>query len=395
MATTYPLPPGTPLPPIAPPAAGAAPAVAPAPPGPGGGFMRRMANPMLYAGLGMLSQGSSLTPINPWANVASGLAMGMQANAYESEERREAALLKMQRERLAAEREERKRKAAARARTESGYGELVAGLDPAVSARLGGSSALLSMGPETGMGLLSPYLAPPKPVDQWSSEEVTLPNGDKVLVQTNQATGKQQVVGGGGVNIDISGGPSETRAPTPDEITTAGLDSGEGLVVEDGKIKTAPISEQEKARISADAKAQQAYDAGSNLVADYMDKAQSFQGGMTRGAGPKWGVSADSAESARDTLVAWYATNVLGTPGTEPSPGLYARAETAVPDFAGWYDAPRFNKRMEDFMRTVTARLAAKASGSGDSDPTRVPLPDSETIPRRPAPPLPPGAVED
>ncbi len=240
MATTYPLPPGMPLPPIAPPAAGAAPAVAPAPPGPGGGFMQRAANPLLYAGLGMLSQGSSLTPINPWANVASGLAMGMQANAYESEERREAALLKMQRERLAAEREERKRKAAARARTESGYGELVAGLDPAVSARLGGSSALLSMGPETGMGLLSPYLAPPKPVDQWSSEEVTLPNGDKVLVQTNQATGKQQVVGGGGMSVNVNpfspymfdpsnpdrlvprpGGPADPRVIQPSEAANS------------------------------------------------------------------------------------------------------------------------------------------------------------------------------
>lgn len=58
------------------------------------------ANPLTYAGLGMLSQGPSLTPINPMGGLTQGLMMGQQAQQAQAQSAYQNAQLEMQRQKM-------------------------------------------------------------------------------------------------------------------------------------------------------------------------------------------------------------------------------------------------------------------------------------------------------
>ena len=173
------LPPGATPPaprmPVPTPPAGAAPVTpAPAVPGaspppssggapgaPGGGnplfsaFNRTYQNPLFHIGAGLLSQGPSLTPINPWAGLAGGLASFGQARALQAEQERQQAELKMRREEMDWKRQQAEAKTkAATAETAAATRALIAGgMDPALAADVAAS------------GNAGAYLKPKKPAE--------------------------------------------------------------------------------------------------------------------------------------------------------------------------------------------------------------------------------------
>lgn len=183
-----------------------------------GGLLGGAPNPLMYAGLGLLSQGPSLTPQAPLGGLAQGLALyGQARNAYEDRQLRQQQFEAQERERQAkAEQQAAEARRAGAMQSAQEQALILRGMDPQQAALIAAS------------GAAGDFLKPTKPVDQWS-EPRTMRVGDRdVLVQENAATGQLRSVGGGGVQVDARQMPQPILRGTPGGGTMALVPDGKG-----------------------------------------------------------------------------------------------------------------------------------------------------------------------
>lgn len=307
-----------------------------------GGFVNRLlADPFLNVGLGLLSQsGPSLTPVNPWAGVQRGLLASAQARAFQQE----ALQRQMEMEQAQALRQAQMKNYL----HEQGIAERAQSLD---EKRFENESN-----------------QPPT----YSEPFITDVNGKPTLVQ-KAANGKVVPVGGGGPTVNLLQN-YEQEVLGDDSVNW-------GRLLPDGSIERAspgmtrrdaenagylPLSTADKKREepSAEQRAAEskrgqrqaeneaALEKGRNIFQAYMSAAKEYQDG-----GLPFGTLDKQAEISRKNLVSWYAKNILGTPGAEPSPALYEQAENIIPKFSGPINSTRFPAAMEEIQNAINAAL--------------------------------------
>ena len=377
------LPPGAippaPRMPVPTPPAGAAPVTpAPAVPGaspppssggapgaPGGGnplfsaFNRAYQNPLFHIGAGLLSQGPSLTPINPWAGLAGGLASFGQARALQAEQERQQAELKLRREEMDWKREQAEAKAkAATAQDEAAVRALVSGGMDVMRARdivaAGQAGAFLEPEKPAGAPTLKQVIDPATGRRVWMpAEQAVGMAAPEPAVPTTNVYPAPRIVstpGGGRVmaRFDANGNPILTEIVPPDP----------------GAARRGTLAED-----TADAMR-----SGEALIQDYVTKAEAYQNsGLSAMAGIDIANLKEEAEKARKNLATWWATNILGKPGTEPSPRLYEQADEAIGDFAGMFDNPRFPSMIAGLRSSMRAKLAGGETVEAEEETTTVP----------------------
>lgn len=339
-------------------------------------------NPLLAIGSGLLSaSGPSLNPGG--VSLGRGLSMGlnnmnaMQTAALERQMAQER--IQMQRQKMAMERAKMQQAQAAEAQKQRAIQGLLGGIqDPAKRTQI---ESLIQINPGAAIKMLQP----PEPGEQWSQPYLDNSTGKPMLLRRNLTTGKVESVGSGGVNVSTNVLPDPVYRNTPGGGTVAILPKPDGTFDTRQIIPDAPPKPPEEDPAAKAARTQRAkteetwgtsYKIGTSLIDDYAKAASEAQGPL--GVASPGKVSTAKAESARDALVAWWAKNVLGTPGAEPNTDVYRRAEEAIPDFSGPLDAYRLPGLLQSLKKTAASSLAQRA-----------------TTPAPPVPPPPPGAFEN
>jgi len=307
-----------------------------------GGFVNRLlADPFLNVGLGLLSQsGPSLTPVNPWSGVQRGLLASAKARAFQQE----ALQRQMEMEQAQALRQ---------AQMDNylhgqGIAERAQSLD----------EAEFEYESNRPPGYGRPY--------------VTDVNGKPTLVQESR-DGRIVPVGGGGPTINLQQGfeqdllgddsvnwgrdlPDGSIERAPPNVTRQQATAMEYRVLTPADKKREEPSEEQKAAASKrgqrQAENEAALEKGENIFQAYKSAVEAYQSG-----GLPFGTLSKQAQIARQNLVSWYAKNVLGTPGAEPSPVIQEQAEKIIPDFSGPIDSIRFRAAMEEIGNAINAAL--------------------------------------
>lgn len=155
------------------------------------GLLGNMANPLLYGGLGLLSQGPSLTPQGPMGGLMQGLALGNQANQQQAGNAMRQQQMEMQRRQFEA------KQAAAKAAASAPVWKNVPGVGLVNTNAAGGPSVAPGM-----------EAAPATP----SLKQVVGPDGKPMWTTAEDALGQQAPVGGPLVSNIIGGAPGEKEA---------------------------------------------------------------------------------------------------------------------------------------------------------------------------------------
>ena len=156
---------------------------------------------------------------------------------------------------------------------------------------------------------------------------------------------------------NVLGNVTEDRPLTEADASSFNLspEQAANFVISDGKLRpigTENLSPSEKIQEEAFAKREAGQIQGVDLVQQFED---SFNEAPTIvGVVPPGAERAVLAQQ-REALVAWVAKNILGTPGTEPSPKLNEIADKIVPDFSGAFDRSNFDEQIESLKQLMKA----------------------------------------
>lgn len=350
--------------------------------------MSLLTNPFFNVGMGLLANsGPSLTPVNPYRGIAEGLfnaqqgAQAEQENAYRQwqmeQQRQEAERLSQQRqyaEQLAANAPPELQDFAraypdvyAKAMAE----RMTSGPADSVELKTAGELGLSQYDPATPVEV---KMSGGRPVD-YTVMEAPAPRTDGIKLEKGG-----QVYTAGSVDEANKMAADGWTYYKPPPTTTISMGAGDvvkptdaaSMVYPDGGAVTPGTSwpeaiakgarmltKEEQARMTAtgtqEAKDTAAAEKGVNLFQNYKDAFANYQGGWSPA-----GSAREQAKISRDALVKWYAKNVLGTPGAEPSPSLYDKAEEIIPDFAGPWDAAMFDARMAEIESSINASLGGQ-----------------------------------
>lgn len=230
------------------------------------------------------------------------------------------------------------------------------------------------------MGTDLKTLTEPREVKAPTTREVK--RGDEIVTeQFNPTTGAFEEIGrsarfnpNAGVKVVLPGASSEVAARplTAEERATLNLteEEADGLIVNaKGEIKaldsTTSTTEIDRANARREAAAKQ----GSDLIDGYVAEFEKSKpvGGIIPPGGRR-----EALSQRRQGVVAWVAKNVLGTPGAEPSPALYDRAEEMVPDFSGAFDRANFTGKIKALRDLAKAGREGEDQPSGDTPKKRI-----------------------
>lgn len=323
-------------------------------------------NPLIGMGAGLLgASGYSPYPVSMGQAMGQGL-LGMQRASQMGERQG------LERDKLGMQREEQKRKAeaakqaaaaAAAKRTATIQAMIARGMPQAQAEMLataGAAGDYLKPPPAPAQPPSSVqealWLQSATPEQRAAFEAAQAAGASRTTIQNMPSPGFRSTPGGGtAIVTPLQGGGADVREIIP------GVPEGE-------RVRQRSTAEQEEAMRG-----------GVGLIQNYMRSAGDYQSQPN-----PLSITRDDAKQARKALVTWVASNVLGEPGREPTPDLYTQAEDMVPDFAGWWDAPRFSERMAALNRTIAARFGGQAGSPAPpvAGQTMVPLGPSEVLTR-------------
>lgn len=336
-------------------------------------LMRGMNNPLTHMGMGLLAASAprmSYTPEGATTNYGAGLLGGMQSyQNYQQgllgQQFRQAQIqaanerLAMERERMEMERAQAEQEAQIR-RDRAEAGMRMGGLISDPGQRALYSDALAATGdPMKAWGLANPA-------------EKELPSDVREALWYQSASPEQRraymeskIAGRPVTNIINTPPPTYRGTPgggtavlRPDTNAPAGVRVDEVIpgVPERDPAETAAATKEAQMRVVKS----DAYKSGVSLIDAYAraGDAATRTSGLLGIAMP--GDKNIQAEQARGALVTWWAKNVLGTPGAEPSPALYKQAEDQIPDFSGPWDSRRLPAAVDGLKQLALTLLAEK-----------------------------------
>lgn len=331
--------------------------------------MGLLANPAFMAGMGILGASQpSRNPVNPYQGGLLGLSNAgmMQAQMQQAEvekQRRDMEMAEFQRQQAQAQ---------AQAEAMAQFSRQVPPED----------RALFQADPQGYMKSVFESRKPTSPTTlmqnlQAAGVDLQSPEGQKMMREAIMKPSTQ-------INMP---GAKPDRTLTPEEAAAFGIPPEEAasfMVGFDGSLKRRPAAPSEEAgkteankRATDRAVRGQALEEGESLITDYLTRGGEFSG-TTVPAALQSPAGAQNAQASRNSLVAWVAKNVLGTPGAEPSPALYDRAEEIVPDFSGPYDSRMFDQRMQALREMMRTKFGGEAEVGNSLDNPARPTSDEE-----------------
>ena len=343
--------------------------------------MSLLSNPWLNIGMGLLANsGPSLTPVNPWRGIGQGLMAANEAKAMEAQQAYEAQRMAMEKEKYDAE-QARQRQMQTIIQALPPDQQQLAMADPQgfFDARIKQQFAAppapnlpdgWQMGPD-GVAMMIPGYKPEQR-PQTSGIQLQGPRGEQYTAPSVEDANQKLAQGftyykpppSVQVNNDMSGNDrvkasEATNLVYPDGSQVLPGEMWSDVIAKGGRTLTNEEKASKTATGTQGAKDEQAAAKGGNLFDNYTTAAGAYQSGTLPA-----GKAREQAKVARRALVTWYAKNVLGTPGAEPSPSLYDKAEEIIPDFAGPWDTAMFGARMDEIKQTIGASLGEKKGGS-------------------------------
>ena len=335
--------------------------------------MSLLTNPWFTAGMGLLANsGPSLTPVNPWRGIGQDLMAANEAKAMEAQQAYEQHRMAVEQQKLEQEQQR-----------QAQMHSIIQGLPPDqqqlamadpnafFEARIKQQFAAPAdanlpagwqMGPN-GQAMMIPGYQPDTPADPTSIREFERAQQDPAF-----ADYQQRMKAAGAMKIEMGAGdrasPSDVANMIyPDSSPVLPGTPWPEIIAKGGRTLTGEEKAARTATGTQGAKDEQAAAKGGNLFDNYTTAAGAYQSGVMPA-----GEAREQAKVARRALVTWYAKNVLGTPGAEPSPSLYDKAEEIIPDFAGPWDTAMFSARMEEIKQTIGASLGGKKQDQGMKD---------------------------
>ncbi len=348
--------------------------------------MSLLSNPWLQIGMGLLANsGPSLTPVNPWRGIGQGLMAASDAKAMEAQQAYESQRMAMEQQKMAQE-QQRQQMLQQWAQTqpdpqgaalfpEKAYELANTAGGESVRLSTAGAEGLAGFPPETPVEVkmkngqavdfnpMTPPAAPAQPASYQEWELAGKPGTFASWVMQRKAAGATKVEMGANDRAT----PSEVANMVyPDGTQPLAGTPWPEIIARQGRTLTNEEKAAQTARGTQTAKNEEASGKGENVIGNYLQAAKKYQSGLL-----PYGSANSQALIARRNLVTFYAKNVLGTPGAEPSPALYDRAEEIIPDFGGPIDAALFDSRMAEIERGIAAALggegkAKKSQGMGD-----------------------------
>ena len=348
--------------------------------------MSLLVNPFFQIGAGLLARsGPSLQPINPYGGINDGL-MAVQA-ARQDEQR--AQMLQMQQQdmerKMARQREMDAYAATLTDPTARAFPQIAAqealraqyaATPPVKSVKVmtAAEAGYPALPPESLVevqytdgvaGDVSPW-SPPAPTDGRTSAqkeyEFAVTQGYKGTFKAYQTEMKEA----GATQLNMGGTDRISTTEAANMVLADGSPVLPGMpweevIAKGGRLLTGEEKAAASQRGTQEEKNKEALGKGESLFDNYKAAADAYDKGFL-----PYGEKNSQAKIARDALVTWYAKNVLGTPGAEPSPSLYERAEALIPDFGGPLDVALYPARMAEIERTINAALSG---GKSDAKP--------------------------
>ena len=358
--------------------------------------MSLLTNPWFTAGMGLLANsGPSLTPVNPWRGIGQDLMAANEAKAMEAQQAYEAQRMAVEKQKydqsirqqqyidqLADQETDPQMAAMARAAPDEYIKRKMAPAPASVHISTAGDLGLQGYSPNTPVevktenGQIIDYTPMPPPAPQTSGIQLQGPNGQQMTASSVEDANRLLQSGQGWnyykppptTQIDMGAGdrasPSDVANMIyPDSSPVLPGTPWPEIIAKGGRTLTGEEKAARTATGTQGAKDEQAAAKGGNLFDNYTTAAGAYQSGVMPA-----GEAREQAKVARRALVTWYAKNVLGTPGAEPSPALYDKAEEIIPDFAGPWDTAMFSARMEEIKQTIGASLGGKKQDQGMKD---------------------------
>lgn len=344
--------------------------------------MSLLSNPWLQIGMGLLANsGPSLAPVNPWRGVGQGLMAASEAKAYEAQQAYEQQRMAVEQQKYEQE-QQRQQMLQQWAQTqpdpqgaalfpEKAYELANTASGEAVEIRTAGELGLQGFEPNTPIEVtmkggrptnytpMTPPAAAAKPASYQEWELAGKPGDFASWVMQRKAAGATKVEMGAG---DMASPSDVANMVYPDGTQPLPGTAWPEIVAKGGRTLTNEEKAAQTARGTQTAKNEEASGKGGDLLGNYVKAAERYQSGIL-----PYGPANSQAIIARNNLVTFYAKNVLGTPGAEPSPALYERAAEIIPDFGGPIDAALFESRMAEIKRGIDSALG-KEGGKGKKD---------------------------
>lgn len=349
--------------------------------------MSLLTNPWFSAGMGLLaSSGPSLTPVNPWRGIGEGLMNAQNAQYAEQQSAYEKMRMDAEQQKMAAE-QERQKQLQAFIQSLPPDQQMAASVDPSAfvkSQREQQTAPVKQQGTAGQFGV--PGLDPNVPGTatfvngQLAGFEPTTVQAPPSLPADIQGYeyAKAQGYGGsfenwkmdsaraGAAKIEMGGGDKASPSDVANMVYPDGSQPLPGtlwseIIARQGRTLTNEEKAAQTARGAQTAKNEEASGKGGDLLGNYLKAADRYQSGIL-----PYGSANSQAIIARNNLVTFYAKNVLGTPGAEPSPALYERAAEIIPDFGGPIDAALFDSRMAEIKRGIDSALGKEGGGKKD-----------------------------
>ena len=353
--------------------------------------MSLLTNPWMQIGMGLLANsGPSLTPVNPWRGIGQGLIAANEAKVAESEQQyRQQMMLRQQQE---YEREAQRQQmldqwaqtqpdpVGASLFPEKAYEASLAPPGESAQMTTAGAIGIPGLPPETPVevkmkggqvvdySVVNQPQAPQNPSSYREWELAGKPGAYNDWLMQKTAAGATKVEMGAG---DRASPSDVSNMIYPDQTPVLPGTPWPEIIAKGGRVLTPEEKAAKTQQGAQEAKDTAAVEKGGNLFADYQSAAKAYQAGYLPA-----GKAREQAKIARDSLVKWYAKNVLGTPGAEPSPSLYDKAEEIIPDFAGPWDSRMFGARMSQVKTAIESSLkgADKENAKQSGDMTDVTL---------------------
>lgn len=349
--------------------------------------MSLLTNPWLQVSMGLLANnGPSLTPVNPWRGIGEGLMNAQNAQYAEQQSAYEQMRMQQEQQKMAAEQQRQQQLQSIiqnlspqdqqlamlnpEAYAEQAIGQRFAAPAESVSIKTAGELGLQGYAPETPVEVkmnggqvvdYTPMTPPAAAQGPTSIQEFERAQRDPAY-----AAYLERMKAAGAMKIDMGGGDKASPADVANMVYPDGSQPLPGtlwseIIARQGRTLTNEEKAAQTARGAQTAKNEEASGKGGDLLGNYLKAADRYQSGIL-----PYGSANSQAIIARDNLVTFYAKNVLGTSGAEPSPALYARAEEIVPDFGGPIDAALFDSRMAEIKRGIDSALGKEGGGKKD-----------------------------
>lgn len=288
-----------------------------------------MGDMLLGAGMGLLSQGPSLTPQSSWAGMGAGLMMGRQMTEARRQREMDEARMALERQKFEA-------------------AQAAAGAPKYMNVPgVGLVQTNAQGGPEVAIA------PPPEVPEQWGAP-TPMRVGDRTVLTQEGPGGKLRAIGGGGVTVNLdTGGQVADRVPTPDEAADLGIPEGERnryLVTKEGAVKAKPQPELTSAEQLDEAKSDL-----NRLLTEYESMASPT--GL-------WGKDDDKAQATRRQIAERIAR--IRQPTGILTDADIARAEADVPDVGGIRDARNAPELIANLRNLLGIKLpGASVTGIG------------------------------